>query len=230
MSSEPSAKLEDGLGQRIAAWRAQLSLPTPTGAPPTPCAIAIARRVGTWLDIPVYDRQILQQILDAAATTEQGRAELDDRSRALVGDHLQRLLEERNLSGDDYLRLLCQTVLGLWAHGPAVLVGHGAIHIVPDSCALKVRLTAAEPARIARVAESQGVPADEAGRTVRRTDAERDALHQRLGGGFTSDLVDCDVAINTTRISAHNCAAMVVDAFLRKFPRGCSAGQQPVRS
>jgi len=78
-------------------------------------------------------------------------------------------------------------VVSLWEHGPCLLMGHGAFHLVPREHALRVRLLAPLSRRTAELAREERLDARAASRELARRDSEQVAYHRRY---FHADLAD----------------------------------------
>jgi cytidylate kinase len=177
----------------------------------------IAQVAADLLRIPVYDREILAHIAETAHVHVETVETLDKRAVSRLDDYLTALFREHSLDQNDYLKLLTRTVGALWEHGPCVMVGHGAVHIIPRRHALAVRIIASEPDRVRRLMELHQLSEAEARRMVERTDAERRSFHRRY---FRRDVDDCrsyDLVINSSRLTYEHSAALVVEAYRHKF-------------
>ena len=178
----------------------------------------VARLVGEALGIPVYDREVVQHIAQTAHVQVATVETLNQRARGRIDDYLASLFRERNFDQGDYLKVLTRTILALWEHGPCVIVGHGSIHLVDRRHALMVRTIAPEADRIQRMMDTAGLGREEARSEVRRIDAERASFHERFFHAQLADPLQFDVIVNTSALGVNDSAALIVDAFRRKFP------------
>jgi cytidylate kinase len=178
---------------------------------------AIAARVGDILGLPVYDRQVVEHIAQSAAVHVQTVDTLDEQAVGRIDDYLAALLRERNFDQGDYLKLLIRTVVALWEHGPCVFLGHGAVHVVDRRHALAVRIVLPDHDRAERLAASQHIELADARRRVHRADAEREAFHRRFFGAVVNDAQLYDMTLNSLGIGVDDCAALVAEAYRRKF-------------
>jgi cytidylate kinase len=179
--------------------------------------IAIAIRAGQLLGFPVYDREIVEHI----ATTTNVRVEtvqtLDERAQSRLDDYMTSLLHERNFDQDDYVKALTRTVVALCEHGACVIIGRGAAHILRRKQTLAVRTIAPGSQRVRRIQDMEGLDREAARRRMERVDAEREAFIRRFFGADIHDPMTYDLVINTGEIDADAGAAIVVEAYRRKF-------------
>ena len=179
--------------------------------------IAVANKVGEILNIPVYDREIVEHI----ATTKKVRVEavesLDERALNAVDDYMVNLFRERNFDEGDYMQALTRTVASLWAHGSCVFIGRGAAHIISRRHALAVRTVAPLAHRIRRVQDITGLNRKEAEHQLERTDAERESFVRRLFGHGIEDPLCYDLVLNMGGMAMDAAANLVVTAFRQKF-------------
>ena len=90
----------------------------------------VARQVGRILDLPVYDQEIVEHIAAKKNLRLETVNTLDEYAQSRLDDYVTALFREKNFDQSDYLRALTETIMGLWGHGPCVLVGRGAHQIV----------------------------------------------------------------------------------------------------
>jgi cytidylate kinase len=180
-------------------------------------AAVLARGVGERLDIPVYDREIVAHIARTAHVREQTVEALDERVLRRVDNFVLALLRESGFDQDDYLRALLQTIGALWEHGPCVLVGHGAVHIVPRSHALAVRVVATEEDRVRRVMILHRLTEPEARELVRRTDHDRETFHRRDFKAVVENPTNYDLVLNTSRLPLEVASELMIHAYRLKF-------------
>ncbi len=181
---------------------------------------AVCRRLGEVLGIPVYDREIVEHI----ATNKHVRVltveTIDQRAYGGIDDHIAALFRERNFDQSDYMQALVSTVLALWHHGPCVLIGRGASHIVPRAHALSVRTVSNLDDRVRVVREREKLDDNAAAlRKLHRTDAERNAFSHRYFGCDIDAPDTYDLVVNTSYLPAETAADVIVAAYRRKFRR-----------
>jgi CMP/dCMP kinase len=221
------------LEEQVYRWRTEQKKPgaRTTRPPSRPNVVTVAHHLGSngaavaaavaeQLGVPLYDREILQQIADTAKVRVETVKTLDEQVQNRLQEYITALLRESNFHPSDYLLYLTRTIGALWEHGPCVIVGHGCVHVVPRTHALAVRVIAPEDARIKRVAEREKIEVDEAKRLVQRTDSERQAFHRKNFHADCEDSKNYDLIIDSSGFDTAGCAAVIVEAFRRKFATG----------
>jgi cytidylate kinase len=105
------------------------------------------------------------------------RAELlesiDERCRSWLLETVESFAARPQLSEGGYMRHLVETILSLGAHGQCVIVGRGAVQILPGETTLRVRLVGLLEDRSAAAARRQDLPWQEAAAWVKETDRQR---------------------------------------------------------
>jgi cytidylate kinase len=181
---------------------------------------AIAAAVAEQLGVPLYDREIVRHIAETANVQVETVETLDQHVQTRLEEYITALLRESNFHPSDYLRYLTRTVGALWEHGPCVLVGHGCVHLVPRTNALAVRVVAPATVRIKCVAERERIDVEEARRLVQRTDSERHAYHRKNFNADCEDSKYYDLILDSSGFDVAGCAAVIAEAFRRKFATG----------
>jgi cytidylate kinase len=200
----------------------------PSAPPERPSVVTLSNQYGSFgaeigtrlaarLKVPLYEREVVAQMARSAHVHEETVDTLDQRARNRLDDYLTAIMHERNFDQGDYLRLLTRTIGALWEHGPCVIVGHGAVHIITRRHALAVRTVAAEELRVRRIGEVEGLSLEQARGRVRRIDAERASFHRRFFGADIDDPGSYDLVVNSTDLDLDACAAIIAQAFERKF-------------
>ncbi len=177
----------------------------------------VARQVGRILDLPVYDQEIVEHIAAKKNLRLETVNTLDEYAQSRLDDYVTALFREKNFDQSDYLRALTETIMGLWGHGPCVLVGRGAHQIVYRKNGLSVRLVAPLSYRVRFKMYADEMDEMEATRTINRKDAERDAFIRRFFNKGIDDPTDYDLVLNVTGLKGDDCAAIIADAFEKKF-------------
>lgn len=216
--------------QHIRRWRHACQHERPVSsepfAPPKAIAIAhehgsyglaVARAAGTILELPVLDREVLQYIACTAQVRVEMVESLDERARGQVNRRLASQWCDREFDQDQYWRHLSRAVLACWAHGPAVLVGRGCVHLVPPQHALRVRTVAPFEVRVRRVAEAEGLSDEQARSTVRASDRQRRLFRQRYFGAEEADPLLYDLVLNTAQLDVNTCARLVAEGYRHRL-------------
>lgn len=168
---------------------------------------ALARQ----LDIPIYDKQILDAIAKQAHVSVELMAELDEKVSHYKSDWVVSLLTGQNASLDGYRHHLVNVVLGICYSG-GIIIGRGAHVILAEREVFRVRLVGSLKSCAARVAAEEKLNPSAAIQKVQAINHERgeflwETFRQRLNEPTLFDLV-----INTDRVAD---SEAVVDIILR---------------
>jgi cytidylate kinase len=122
-----------------------------------------------------------------------------------------------------YFRRLLQTLLALGARGECLIVGRGAVHLLPQATTLRVRLTARLEDRIAVMSRELGVSPHEAARHVDKSDRERARFIKDHFQKDPSDPQHYDLVLNSSRFSVEECGQLIIEALRRLQARSAGA-------
>ena len=185
----------------------------------------VGRLVAEQLGFLYVDDEIVAR---AAAKAGVGPAEVADaeRRRSLIGRALDAIAQGGGetwtmgtvglpptgggLSRYDLLALIREAIEQAAARGNVVIVAHAASHVVghaPD--ALRVLVTASPDRRAARLAELQGIDADEARRVIKDADAGRRDYLKSLHGVDQEGPTHYDLVLNTDVLPIEDAARVV---------------------
>lgn len=158
-------------------------------------AVALSKR----LDIPVYDREILDHIARRLETDPATLKQLDESNARARDMWLMRLFTGKDLSEDAYRRCLIDVVLSLARVG-GIILGRGSNVILSTSCALRLRVTASPDVCARRVAARYGVSLDDARQQIETINHNRGRFVWELFHARNSDATTFDMVLNTDRI------------------------------
>jgi len=179
----------------------------------------VARLVGERLHWPVYDRELLVRIAEEMGLHATLLESVDERYKGWFRECLEAFAPPA-VSKYTYVRRLVEAVLSLGVHGECVIVGRGAVQVLPTATTLRVRLVAPLAARIANVQSRYGISREEAVQRVEQTDLERsrfvrDHFHVDPAAAGNYDLV-----LNTSRFTLAECVDLIVEGLHRFQVRG----------
>jgi len=180
-------------------------------------ATVVGHKVGEILNVPVYDRQILEHIATHAKVKVQTVETLDERALGAIDNYITSLFHQASFDQSDYLRELTKTITALWHHGPCVMIGHGSTRIVDKKHSLRVRITAPDAMRLARIQDLERLDKDAARKRMRAIDDERKRFHERCFGANVYDPMNYDLTLNCGTLGVTSCAHIVVEAYQRMF-------------
>lgn len=175
---------------------------------------AVAERVAAWLDYGVFGAAEVDRIAADPSLRSALRADLDPERAKALDD----LIARAALRAPGAPPELVEVVATLGVRGMAVVVGRGAAALLPPERALRVLVVAPLDLRVGRLAASQGIGHDEAHACVASADAARRAALAGRFGIAAEDLTHYDLVLNTEALPVDAVAALIVDAFRRRFP------------
>jgi len=222
MASKPLAELFERQARRWEIERGA-GMPAPRGAvvsvarQPWAGGDQVAERVAAWLDYGLFGLDALRALAADPALRGRLLADLDPEVRAAIEARAGRLLD--GLESEE-ARRVAGVVAALGERGMAVVVGRGAISLLPGERTLRVLVVAPREERARRLAAARGLAPEAARGELAREDEERFAfLRERLGLSG-DDPALYDLAVNTERLAPEAAAALVVEAVRRRFPPG----------
>ncbi|MEM9302401.1 MAG: cytidylate kinase-like family protein [Pseudomonadota bacterium] len=160
---------------------------------------AIARDVAAALDVPLYDREILEEVARASGIDRRLLERLDESVSALKGAWLRAILTGENVFKDSYRRNLVNAILSI-AAGGGVIIGRGANLVLGDEQAFRVRIVGSEASRVGRMARDGGVELAKARSLVTVEDRKRSDFIRTLFGRDINDPINYDLVLNSDRL------------------------------
>jgi cytidylate kinase len=187
----------------------------------------VAREVGQRIGCPVYGDEIVEKVAEELRQPAAALRRLDERPTFWIEDWVMGMPgEEAPVSMDTYMKYVFATIRGLAEVGRCVLVGRGAVHMLPASCTLRVRLIAQRPDRIKTVQHLHRLDEPAAVEWLDRTEHERILFVRRNFGVEPNDPHLYDLLLNTSRLSIAECADIIAQVFAQFDARvtACTAG------
>lgn len=178
---------------------------------------AVAERIAGWLDYGLFGLDELRELARdpdlrdrlVGPLAPEVRAAIEARTRVLFGD-----LDPAEA------REVAAVVAALGERGMAVVVGRGAIPILPRERTLRVLVVAPHAERVRRLGARRDLAPADAEAELAREDAERLAfLRDRLGASGDDPSL-YDLVLNTEQLTTDAAAALVVEGVRRRFPPG----------
>ena len=170
----------------------------------------IARRIATFLDRPLCDREILDTIASEGRIRARILELLDERDRSAAQIWIQGILRGRLADKGDYLRALVNAVVSVAAHGPVVFVGRGVNFILGPGRGLHVRVVAPPEHRVSRLCASLGLSEGDARALIDRTDTDRAAFVRHHFHREIDDPLAYDLVLNTAYAPPPACVETVL--------------------
>lgn len=171
----------------------------------------IAQQLAKRLAVPVYDKELLDAVVERSGADPRLLAQLDEKTRGFWDTWILSLLSGENLLEENYRRNLVKVVLGiLYTGNGGVIIGRGAHLILAQQDVFRVRITASPETCAERVAKKRAVSPEEARKLVELVNQNRskfvwDVFKQRLNEPTTYDLT-----INTDRLAKFEEVAEII--------------------
>jgi cytidylate kinase len=172
----------------------------------------IGRRAARVLGWQVYDQELLEYVSQEGPMHQELLDALSPGASAWLGQRLEQLLREQNVSQHPSIVRLARAVLALAAQGGVVLIGRGAGLLLPAETTLHVRVLAPLADRIAYISQWLRLTDEEAAERVRLRDARRSeflATHFHRQAGETHQY---DLLLNSSLLGEEICADLVAAA------------------
>jgi cytidylate kinase len=158
----------------------------------------------------VFDREIVEEVARSAHVRQQLIESVDERVRSGWSEFRRRLAEGEGIGRETYLHHLRHIILALGHHGEVIILGRGAIYILPPECAVRVRLMAPLEQRAQRVAERENISLKKARHRVEEIDAERVAFLREAFGKDVAATEDYDLVLDTGELTLEAAAERVL--------------------
>ncbi|AAU90934.1 hypothetical protein MCA3022 [Methylococcus capsulatus str. Bath] len=181
---------------------------------------ALAADLAHFLDLPIYDKEILDRVADKTRIDKSHFEHHDEDSAERISDLLYNLMFGTAATRYDYRRALIEVVTEL-ARSDCIIVGRGAHLILAGRKVFRLRVVGSRAVCGERIAAELGIGQAEAERLVFETNNKRHKSVQTL----FSDLYDAcslehainfDLVLNTDHLPAGNALPTVLMA-VRQF-------------
>lgn len=157
----------------------------------------IAKKLAGKLGFEVFHQEVLLEIARRADVSEKLLATLDEKGLTVLEDCISSLVYDRHLWPDEYLKHLMEVIGAIGEHGRAIIVGRGANFVIPPENRFRLRIVSPQNVRIANVARTFDVTAEDAKRRIIRTESDRRAFVRKYFNADIADPVNYDFVINT---------------------------------
>lgn len=173
----------------------------------------IANALAKRLDIPVYDREILDKIAERLNTDPQTLKMLDECVARARDMWLVRLFTGVDLSEDAYRNHLVNVIFSL-ARSGGIILGRGSNVVLSTSCALRLRIIASPDVCARRVTERYNIAESEAREQIQAINHNRGRFVWEMFHHRVSDATNFDLIVNTDRFdNADDMVDMLLPAY-----------------
>lgn len=191
-----------------------ITLSREAGSGGKPIAKSVAKKLG----FTVYDKKLIELTAKKSKQRQSLIESLDEKDRGLIEDMVHSILNPDYVSGETYIKNLCEVVLGVAHKGKCVIMGRGSNFIVNQADGLHVRVVAPFLVRAGFTAQFEGRSIYDARERVKEYDRERKEFIKNHFGKDPSNANYYDLVINTTYYNIEQSANLIVAAFKQKFP------------
>ena len=172
----------------------------------------MANKLAGKLGFEVFYQEVLHEIARRADVSEKLLETLDEKGLTVLEDCISSLVYDRHLWPDEYLKHLMKVIGAIGEHGRAIIVGRGANFVIPPENCFRLRIVAAQNVRIANVAGTFNVTAEDAKRRIIRTESDRRAFVRKYFNADIADPVNYDFVINTGALEIDKAVDAVIAA------------------
>lgn len=188
----------------------------------------IALELAKKLDIPCYERQILQMASEYSGLSEEMFTTVDEKLR---GSFIKNTLEKfsfpkevspQNKSFESDINLFCiqaEIIRHLAERTSCVIIGKCADYILKDySNVCSFYVEAPRNACLDSIMQKTGESEKEAAKLITKTDKYRaDYYKFYTGGNYWTNPVNYDLTLNSARIGRDKCADVMIETMKIKF-------------
>ncbi len=192
----------------------------------------IARRLGEMLGLKVYDKSILEEIVQKYKLNKEEIERIKAQKTNLWSDFCQFYRqfsaagnsyqnEDRKITSRELYYAEAQIMRNLASQESCIIVGRSGFHVFKDNPdALSIFIIADREARIKRIAQKEGVDEKTAAKLIEKTDAARDNFTKTFAGTSRYDARNYDITLNVSRFSTEAIAAFLAENIKRKMAAG----------
>ncbi len=153
----------------------------------------IGRRLAEALNVPWFDRDLIERVAKAARADTSAMAALDETVKGPLEIWVTSLLAQQSASPSEYLHHLVRVLMGIARHG-GVIMGRGSHVILRKQHPFRVRLVGAVERCAERIAAAEGLSERAAAAKVQQKNRERslflwEDFHVRTNEPYNYDLL-----------------------------------------
>ncbi|MBF0437844.1 MAG: cytidylate kinase-like family protein [Magnetococcales bacterium] len=177
------------------------------GAHGTRTSRLLAERLG----VQLYDKELLNAIVNQTKEDKHLLASLDERVSTLMDDLLHSFFSKKSITTEVYYRYMAKVILGIAPIG-GVIVGRAAHLLLPRKTAFRVRLEGSLETCAKRIAKQQEIKLDKAKQSVLKTNKQRDQFESQVSKRFPRAVQGFDLIIDTERFSSEQIVKIIITA------------------
>jgi Cytidylate kinase-like family len=182
--------------------------------------VDVARLAAKRLGWALLGRELVEATAERLRVSPRMLSLMDETGSNWFSESMITLLEPRLTIQDSYVSLVTKVILLAAHEGNAVFVGRGATFILPRAFGLSVRVIAPLAARIARLAEREGLDARTAGRRIEEIEDSRRHFVRRHFRRDVEEPSHYDLVLDSEALGVEGCADLLCRALeLRGLPQ-----------
>jgi cytidylate kinase len=187
----------------------------------------IARMVGRQLDWKVYDHELVEAIASRMEVSTDEVRGFDELEPSVVQDWILPLREEYYAPQEAYLDHLAKLVEAIGRAGESIIVGRGAVYLLPREETLGVRIIAPLKERAAHLSERMHVSARTARRAARDLDRRRNQFDRTMHRADPTDAHNFDLVLDSDSLGLTIAAELIIRAVEAGQPRKPIPAERP---
>ncbi|CCK78173.1 cytidylate kinase-like family protein [Desulfobacula toluolica] len=169
----------------------------------------VAERLCSETGLDLFDKKILEAMVDISKTNRGLLETLDERSMNIVDDIISNFVNEHHLWADEYSKLLLKILTTIGKHGNAVILGRGANCVLKGKNVLRVKIVAPMTVRRNQTQKCHGMNLDDAMKHMVSTDSNRTAFVKRYFNCDANDPSNYDLILNTGTLSVEKAVQII---------------------
>ncbi len=177
----------------------------------------VAGFIADQLNWHVFDKEIVDYVAGNAHVYRQMIEQFDEKNRHEIDNMLAAFMDSHMIDNSRFEKMLAEALLGIGRHGDAIILGRGANFVLPDSIALKVRITDSIENRLKNF---NGDNPNSDIKSLRLLENERRDFIKRH---FSEDIDNCanyDLVINMKNMDTQAAGKSILCALVHKFNIG----------
>jgi len=218
---------------QVKSWFGDLTSPEVQGKWMPPILISrergavaeeVAERLSQRLGWPVYDKELILQIAEAAKEDPKRIEFLDETSRGIFWEFTEAFLRSAKVLQDEYVVYLRRFIKTLGKIGRCIIVGRGANFIIAPDKALRVRLIGRPEGWKEALIRRHGLKEEELEEVLKRWNAEQRQFIRKYFDADVTDPHNYDLVLNLDHYSWDTASELILEAYKGKFPSFNIAG------
>jgi cytidylate kinase len=173
----------------------------------------IARQLSERLNMELFAGEIAKHIAESAEVDEKAIKAIVEKALTTRDDWLSSLFETRHLWPDKFMFHLNKVINTVKDRGHAVILGLGAVYVLPPDTNFRVKLIGSMENRVNRIMENRGCTRQEAENYTTTTEKDRRVFVKKF---FKVDWInpyDYDLTINMGSMTVEGAVETIISGF-----------------